>query len=64
LPTALLAIAVGMTIGLGVLALSVYGLSSYGLSLFLGTPFVIGALTAFLFNVAIPHRRGRRSRSC
>jgi hypothetical protein len=54
LPSALLAIAVGMTIGLGVLALSVYGLSSYGLSLFLGTPFVIGALTAFLFNRRYP----------
>ncbi|HEX6598965.1 MAG TPA: DUF805 domain-containing protein [Gemmatimonadaceae bacterium] len=54
LPSALLAIAVGMTIGLGMLAVSVYGLSSYGLSLFLGTPFVIGALTAFLFNRRYP----------
>jgi len=54
LPSALLAIAVGMTIGLGMLALSVYGLSSYGVSLFLGTPFVIGALTAFLFNRRYP----------
>lgn len=54
LPSALLAIAAGMTIGLGMLALSVYGLASYGLSLFLGTPFVIGALTAFLFNRRYP----------
>jgi uncharacterized membrane protein YhaH (DUF805 family) len=54
LPSALLAIAAGMTIGLGMLALSVYGLRSYGLSLFLGTPFVIGALTAFLFNRRYP----------
>lgn len=54
LPSALLAIAVGMTIGLGMLVLSVYGLSSYGLSLFLGTPFIIGALTAFLFNRRYP----------
>jgi uncharacterized membrane protein YhaH (DUF805 family) len=54
LPSALLAIAAGMTIGLGMLALSVYGLSSYGLPLFLGTPFVIGALTAFLFNRRYP----------
>jgi uncharacterized membrane protein YhaH (DUF805 family) len=54
LPSALLAIAAGMAIGLGMLALSVYGLSSYGLSLFLGTPFVIGALTAFLFNRRYP----------
>jgi hypothetical protein len=36
------------------LALSVYGLASYGLSLFLGTPFIIGALTAFLFNRRYP----------
>ena len=54
LPSALLAIAAGLTIGLGMLVLSVYGLSSYGLSLFLGTPFVIGALTAFLFNRQYP----------
>jgi uncharacterized membrane protein YhaH (DUF805 family) len=50
LPRALLAIAAGIALGLGMLALSVYALSSYGVSLFLGTPFVIGALTAFLFN--------------
>lgn len=50
LPSALLAIAAGAAVGLGMLALSVYGLASYGISLFLGTPFVIGALTAFLFN--------------
>jgi len=54
LPSALLAIAAGMAIGLGMLALSVYGLASYGLSLFLGTPFVIGMLTAFLFNRRYP----------
>jgi uncharacterized membrane protein YhaH (DUF805 family) len=50
LPRALLAIAVGMVLGLSMLALSVYGLASYGISLFLGTPFLIGAITAFLFN--------------
>jgi uncharacterized membrane protein YhaH (DUF805 family) len=54
LPSALLAIAAGMTVGLGMLALSVYGLASYGFSLFLGTPFIIGALTAFLFNRRYP----------
>lgn len=54
LPTALMAIAAGVTIGVGMLALSVYGLQSYGVSLFLGTPFVIGALTAFLFNRRYP----------
>ena len=50
LPKALLAIVAGAAVGVGMLALSVYGLRSYGVSLFLGTPFVIGALTAFLFN--------------
>ena len=54
LPGALLAIAAGIAMGLGMLALSVYALSSYGISLFLGTPFVIGALTAFLFNRRYP----------
>jgi uncharacterized membrane protein YhaH (DUF805 family) len=54
LPSALMAIAAGVTIGLGMLALSVYGLHSYGVSLFLGTPFVIGALTAYLFNRRYP----------
>lgn len=58
LPSALLAIAAGMTLGLAMLALSVYGLSSYGVSLFLGTPFVIGALTAFLFNRRYPASEG------
>jgi uncharacterized membrane protein YhaH (DUF805 family) len=54
LPGALLAIAAGAAVGLGMLALSVYSLHSYGVSLFLGTPFVIGALTAFLFNRSYP----------
>jgi uncharacterized membrane protein YhaH (DUF805 family) len=54
LPRALLAIAAGAAVGLGMLALSVYGLASYGISLFLGTPFVIGALTAWLFNRRYP----------
>jgi hypothetical protein len=54
LPGALLAIAAGLALGLGMLALSVYALRSYGISLFLGTPFVVGALTAFLFNRRYP----------
>ncbi|MES2521747.1 MAG: SRPBCC family protein [Gemmatimonadota bacterium] len=54
LPKALLAIAAGALLGLGMLALSVFGLSSYGIPLFLGTPFVMGALTAFLFNRRYP----------
>lgn len=50
LPKALLAIAAGTAVGVGMLALSIYWIMSYGISLFLGTPFVVGALTAFLFN--------------
>ena len=54
LPKALLAIAVGAIVGVGMLAFSVYGAASYGISLFLGTPFVIGTLTAYLFNKRYP----------
>jgi uncharacterized membrane protein YhaH (DUF805 family) len=54
LPGALVAIAAGAALGLGMLALSVFAIQSYGVSLFLGTPFVVGALTAFLFNRRYP----------
>jgi uncharacterized membrane protein YhaH (DUF805 family) len=54
LPSALLAVAAGAALGVAMLAFSVYGLASYGISLFLGTPFVIGALTAYLFNRRYP----------
>lgn len=57
LPGALLAIAAGIAVGIGMLAVSVYALRSYGVSLFLGTPFVVGALTAFLFNRRYPASR-------
>jgi len=39
---------------LGMLTLSVFALELYGASLFIGTPFVIGAVTAFLFNRRYP----------
>ena len=54
LPKALLAIAAGVVIGLAMLVFSVFGAGSYGISLFLGTPFLIGAITAFLFNRRYP----------
>jgi len=50
LPRALLSMAVGTGVGLGMLLLSVWGFRRYGAALFFGTPFVVGALTAFLFN--------------
>lgn len=54
LPGALMSMAVGIGIGLGMLTLSVFALKLYGASLFIGTPFVIGAVTAFLFNRRYP----------
>jgi uncharacterized membrane protein YhaH (DUF805 family) len=49
-PTALRAVAAGLAISLVMVLLSVYALETYGLALFFGTPFVIGAVTAFVFN--------------
>jgi hypothetical protein len=57
LPSALLAIAAGVLFGLGMVVLTVVGLQQYGLALFFGTPFAIGALTAFLFNRRYPASR-------
>jgi uncharacterized membrane protein YhaH (DUF805 family) len=44
------AILAGLAIGLGMMAFSVLGMRRYGIALFLGTPFLIGAVSAFLFN--------------
>jgi uncharacterized membrane protein YhaH (DUF805 family) len=57
LPGALLAIGVGLAIGLGMFALSVATFERYGVALFFGTPFTVGALTAFLFNRRYPATR-------
>jgi hypothetical protein len=54
LPRALLAMGVGSLLGVGMLALSILGLNRYGAALFFGTPFVVGAMTAFLFNRVYP----------
>ena len=50
LPSALLSIAVGVGIDLGMFVLSVYGLRDYGVALFLGTPFVAGIVGAYIYN--------------
>lgn len=50
LPTAALSIAVGVGIDIGMMAISVFGLREYGISFFLGTPFVVGAISAYIFN--------------
>jgi uncharacterized membrane protein YhaH (DUF805 family) len=54
LPSALLAIGIGLALGLGMLAISVATFERYGVALFFGTPFAVGALTAFLFNRRYP----------
>jgi uncharacterized membrane protein YhaH (DUF805 family) len=57
LPSALLAILAGVLFGLGMVVLAVAELQQYGVALFFGTPFAIGALTAFLFNRRYPASR-------
>ena len=54
LPSAMLSIAAGMAIGLAMMAIGVYLLNGYGVALFVGTPFIMGAVTAFLFNRRYP----------
>ena len=46
----IIAVSGGLAIGLGMMALSVFGFRRYGVSLFLGTPFVVGAISGFLLN--------------
>jgi hypothetical protein len=46
----LLAVAGGLALALAMVAYSVVTLGRYGPALFFGTPFAVGALTAFLFN--------------
>jgi hypothetical protein len=54
LPSAMLAIAAGLGTCLVMVGISIYGLRSYAAPLFLGTPFVMAAVTAFLFNRRYP----------
>jgi uncharacterized membrane protein YhaH (DUF805 family) len=54
LPSALLAIAGGLAFGLALPALSIFGFQRYGVMLFVATPFVVGAVTAWVFNLLYP----------
>lgn len=54
LPSAMMAIALGAGLGLAMLVLSVFALERYGAALFFGTPFVMGAITAWFFNRRYP----------
>jgi len=58
LKSALLGIALGLAIALSMIGLSVYVLSSYGAALFFGTPFLIGAMSAYLYNYGHPRTFG------
>ena len=50
LPSALLSIAAGVGVDLGMFALSVYAIRDYGLALFVGTPFVAGIVGGYIYN--------------
>jgi uncharacterized membrane protein YhaH (DUF805 family) len=59
LKSALLGVAASAAVGLGMMAISVYGLGLYGAALFFLTPFVMGAVSAFLFNRPAPRGVGQ-----
>lgn len=52
--SALLGITAGVVVALGAVGLSVLVLKQYGFVLFFGTPFVMGATTAYLYNSQQP----------
>lgn len=58
LPGAMLSIAAGagagIATGLAILALTTVGFGGYGLPLFLGSPFIVGAITAYVLNRRYP----------
>src|SRR2546430_17151941 len=51
-------IAAGLAVALPTILLNVYVLRRYSTSLFLGTPFTLGAVTAYVFNRAAPQGPG------
>lgn len=58
LRSALLGVALGIAIALAMVGASVLVFGQYGTSLFVATPFVMGATTAFVFNRKAPKRSG------
>lgn len=52
--SALLGIVVSVVISLLMLLISVYAFADYGVSLFLGTPILVGSVSAFLYNRPYP----------
>ena len=57
LPSAMLAIAAGAATGIAGFVTALLGKGDYSAPLFFGTPFFIGAITAFLFNRRYPATR-------
>jgi hypothetical protein len=56
--SALLGIVVSMVIALAMLLVSVYAFADYGAALFLGTPVLVGAVSAYLYNRPYPRDFG------
>jgi uncharacterized membrane protein YhaH (DUF805 family) len=54
LPSSLLSMAAGAALGLALMWLGVLFIGSYGLAVFMGAPFVIGLVTAYLFRQRYP----------
>jgi len=52
--SALVGVGLSLAIALGMVGISVYGFKDYGATLFLGTPILMGAVSAFAYNRPFP----------
>ena len=59
LRSALLGVVVGLAIAIAMVGVSVMAFGQYGTTLFLATPFVMGAAAAYVFNFETPRPAGR-----
>lgn len=59
LMSALQGFGAALAVGLGMVGFSVYTLGSYGAALFFVTPFVMGSVSAFLYNRPLPQPVGK-----
>jgi uncharacterized membrane protein YhaH (DUF805 family) len=59
LRSALLGVGVGLAIAIAMVGISVMAFGQYGTTLFLATPFVMGAAAAYVFNFEAPRPAGR-----
>lgn len=51
---ALTGLAACISLGVGMIGLSIYGLGTYGMALFFATPFTMGAVSAYIYNARYP----------